>query len=286
MLAIEFGSKKRGDFNMSSDKDMLLIGSNFTQLLKEKERRKIEGYSVSCMTTDKAKYLVGQGSLFFKHIIDEGSLITGNHDEHFEIIKHWKASPNYQNDIEGNVELLEILSQVPKTSEGILAATDLLTISIRNILIRKLALVGLYVFSWEKVSSLAVMHDLIELNEKTILLHARHIKNYYRQGYNVQISEFFLERLLGILGGILGKKIDFRFGKKSDIVQLPEKCNDGSYKQLRAIEFLCAFYGFDLSPHEFIIWIKDPNFFCSLKGPNQALHQTGRSAAALDAAFY
>jgi len=27
MLAVEFGSRKRGDFNMSSDKDMLLVGT-------------------------------------------------------------------------------------------------------------------------------------------------------------------------------------------------------------------------------------------------------------------
>jgi hypothetical protein len=83
-----------------------------------------------------------------------------------------------------------------------------------------------------------------------------------------------------MLGGILGSKIDFRFGKKHDIIQLPEKCNDGSYKQLRAIEFLCAFYGFSLSPQEFINWIKDPNYFCAIKCPNQSITQTARSAGA------
>ena len=93
MLAIEFGSKKRGDFNISSDKDMLLIGSSLAQLFKEKERKKIEGYSVSCMATTKAKYMVNQGSLFFKHIIDEGFLIEGNRGKYHEIIRDWKAAP-------------------------------------------------------------------------------------------------------------------------------------------------------------------------------------------------
>ena len=280
MLAIEFGSKKRGDFNMSSDKDMLLIGSNLTKLFKEKERRKVEGYSVSCMTTSKAKYMVEQGSLFFKHIIDEGFLIEGSQEKHFEIIRDWKAAPDYQNDIDGNVELLEILSHIPKTSEGVLAATDLVTISIRNILIRKLAFFGLYVFSWEEVANSAVEHKFIALDEKIILLHARQIKNYYRQGCDIQVSVFYLERLLGILGEILGNKINFRFGSKQEIIQLHEKCNDGSYKQLRALELLCAYYGFSSSPPKFLNWIRDPNYFCASTGPNRPInHATGSAVA-------
>ena len=280
MLAIEFGSKKRGDFNMSSDKDMLLVSSNLAQLFKEKERRKDYGYSVTCMTIDKAKYMVKQGNLFFKHIIDEGFLVEGSEKTYLGILRGWKAAPNYQREIDGNIELLEIVSYVPKTSEGVLAATDIVTISIRNILIRKLASLGLYVFSWEEVSNAAVNFNFIDLNEKIILLHARQIKNYYRQGCDIQVSIFFLERLLGMLGKILGNKIKFNFGNKQEIIQLHEKCKDGTYKQLRALELLCAYYGFESSSPKFLNWIKDPNYFCAMKGPNQSINQTARSAVA------
>ncbi len=280
MLVIKFGSNKRGDFNMSSDKDMLLIGSNLSQLFKEKERKEFEGYSVTCMTRNKAKYMVNQGSLFFKHIIDEGFLVEGSQEKYLNIKRRWKAAPNYQKDIDGNVELLEILSHVPKTSGGLLVATDIVTISIRNILIRKLASLGLYVFSWEEVSNAAVNFNFIDLNEKTILLHARQIKNYYRQGWDIQISIFFLERLLGMLGKILGNKIKFNFGNKQEIIQLHDKCKDGTYKQLRALELLCAYYGFESSPSKFLNWIKDPNYFCAMKGPNQSINQTARSTVA------
>ena len=280
MLVIEFGSKKRGDFNMSSDKDMLLVGSNLSQLFKERERRKDDGYSVTCMTIDKAKYMVNHGSLFFKHIVDEGHLVEGCKEKYLGIIEGWKAAPNYQREIDGNVELFEILSYLPKTAKGVLAATDIATISIRNILIRKLASLGLYVFSWEQVSSTAVNLNFIDLNEKIILLHARQIKNYYRQGCDIQLSIFFLERLLGILGKILGKRIEYNFSNKKEIIQLHEKCTDGSYKQLRAIELLCAYYGFESSPPKFLNWIRDPNYFCATKGPNQPINQTARGAVA------
>jgi hypothetical protein len=279
MIAVEFGSRKRGDFNMSSDKDMLLVGSNLQELFKEKEKRKENGHSVTCMTIDKAKYMVNHGSLFFKHIVDEGQLVEGNKEEFTGIIESWKPAQNYQRDIDGNVELLEILSFLPKTAKGVLCATDIATISIRNILIRKLASFGLYIFSWEQVSSAAVNFNFIDLNEKILLLHARQIKNYYRQGCDIQLSIFFLERLLGILGKILGKKIGFNYCEKKEIIKLHEKCIDGSYKQLRAIELLCTYYGFESSPAEFISWIRDPNYFCTINSPNQGINLTGRGSA-------
>ncbi|MBW2708025.1 MAG: hypothetical protein JRD04_01870, partial [Deltaproteobacteria bacterium] len=131
-------------------------------------------------------------SLFFKHIIDEGLLVEGSKKRYLSILRGWKAAPNYQREIDGNIELFELLSYIPNTSKGLLAATDIVTISIRNILIHKLASLGLYLFSWEQVSSAAVNFNFIDLNEKIILLHARQIKNYYRQGYNIQLSIFFL----------------------------------------------------------------------------------------------
>ena len=269
MLSIEFGSQKRGDFNLSSDRDLLLIGESFTKLLKEKKAKKAIGYSVTCLPTDKAKYMIKKGSLFFKHIIDEGCLVEGSDQKYYDIINNWSAPQDYNEEIDGNIELLEILSCVPKTSEGILVATDIVTISIRNILIRKLALIGRYVFSWSEVSNAAININTIDLNDKKILLHARQIKNYYRQGYDSQVSEFFLERLLIILNKILGTKIYYNFGNKHNITKLPEKCKNGTYKQLRSIELLCAYYGFDSSPKQFLEWVKDPNYFsntsnCSL----------------------
>ncbi|MBA3015240.1 MAG: hypothetical protein FP815_09850 [Desulfobulbaceae bacterium] len=278
MLAVEFGSRKRGDFNISSDKDMLLVGSCLQEPFKEKVKRKEDGHSVTCMTIDKAKYMVNHGSLFFKHILDEGQLVEGSKEEFSGIIEGWEPAPNYQKEINGNVELLEILSFIPKTAKGVLAATDIATISIRNILIRKLASLGLYVFSWEQVSSAAVNFNYIDINEKNILLHARHIKNYYRQGCDIQLSIYFLERLLGILSKILGTKTGFNFCDKKEILRLHEKCTDGSYKQLRAIELLCAYYGFESSPPEFIYWIRDPNYFCAINSPNQGINLTGRGS--------
>ena len=270
---------------MSSDKDMLLVGSNLDELFSEKEKRKDDGHSVTCMTISKAQHMVNHGSLFFKHIIDEGRLVEGSKNKYRGIIKGWKAASNYQNEINANAELFELLSYLPKTQLGILTATDIVIISIRNILIRKFASLGLYVFSWEQVSNTAVNFNYIDLNERIILLHARQIKNFYRQGYNLQLSIYFFEKLLGILCKIVGEKINYNFANKKEILQLHENFNDGSYKQLRGIELLCAYYGFESSPQEFIKWIRDPNYFCATQGPNKAFYQTGRDVACYGACW-
>lgn len=261
MLSIEFGSQQRGDYNYSSDIDLLLIDDCIKDLLSEKEVKKALGYSVTCFPTDKAKLMIQKGSLFFKHIIEEGNIVDGDKQAINNMFNRWAAPNNYNDEIDGNLHLLELLSHVPKTHEGLLVAADMVTISIRNILIRQLASEGEYIFSWQGISNEAIRLNLIDINDQSILIHARKIKNLYRQGYKLKISIFFVERLLVILNKISKKQISLSFDDKRNIVKLPETFNEGTYQQLRSIELLCVCYGFSNSPSRLLEEIKDPNTF-------------------------
>jgi len=214
MLSIEFGSQKRGDCNYSSDKDLLLIDDCIQNLLSEKEVKKKLGYSVTCFPTDKARLLIQNGSLFFRHIIDEGKIVNGDKSWAKNIFNNWTTPRNYNNDIDGNLELLELLSYVPKTQEGLLVAADMVTISIRNILIRQYASRGKYIFSWNGIFKEAIRLKKININDRVVLTHARQLKNLYRQGFNIRISFLFVERLLQILNRILDKKLTIYFDMK------------------------------------------------------------------------
>jgi hypothetical protein len=261
MLSIEFGSQNRGDSNYSSDKDLLLIGNCSKKLLEEKNIKKSLGHSVTCFPIDKARILVQNGSLFFKHIIEEGKIINGSHDSAQELFKLWRAPKNYDNDIDGNIELLELLSHIPKTQEGLVVAADMVTISIRNILIRRYASNGKYIFSWNGMIAQGSSVNIFDTNDQIILAHGRHLKNFYRQGLDVKVSVQFVERLIQILNKIIIKKISIRFDEKQNISKLPESLKEGSYKQLRSIELLCACYGFNKAPQSLLEEIKDPNNF-------------------------
>ena len=266
MFIVSFGSKQRGDFNHSSDTDLLIIDTDTTRLIECKKEYANIGYSVTAMPLIKASYLVKKGSLFFKHIINEGSLIGGNLYNYNSLMKGWKKAKTYQNEIEGNLDLLELLYYLPKTHEGILFAVDLLIISIRNILIRKFAELDLFVFSWDDLSNCAVKYGYFNTAEKVVVMTARQVKNYYRYGYDIKVSLYLVEKLMQILRKITGKKIGINFSSKKEIVNLHSKFHDGSYKQLRAIELLCAYYNFKSVPLNYLQWIRDPNYFALTKG--------------------
>ena len=133
-------------------------------------------------------------------------------------------------------------------------------------MIRKLAEFDLFVFSWRELSRLAVKHGFFNVYDQMIFLNARLIKNYYRSGYICQVSSYFLERLLESLNKIVKTSIRIRFAPKRETFHLDEKFKDGSYKQLRAIEILCAYYGFKSAPRDLLKLIKDPNLFALAKG--------------------
>jgi hypothetical protein len=273
MLSIEFGSMQRGDSDLSSDRDILLIASDWDLLSKEKAIKTTQGYSVSCFTKETSSYLMESGSLFFKHVIDEGVLVHGSESEYQLLTRKWNHAKNYQDEIDSNIDLLEVLDFIPESNSGMVAAVDIIICSIRNVLIRKLAHSGIHVFSWKDVLDKAADMGLIcEKNTKLFLI-ARAIKNLYRQGQIRPVPLSFIDRLVDSSKLVFDGSINYNFSKRKHIQTFTEKCHDGSYKQLRAIELLCAAYDFDSSMQNYLDWIKEPSYFTS-RGPNHREHRT------------
>jgi hypothetical protein len=268
MLVVEFGSKKRGDYERSSDRDILLIGDNWPELTTEKVFKKNQGYSVTCLTTDKAAYLIGSGSLFLKHVIDEGNLISGVTSDYNNLIAEWSSARSYEGEIQSNLDLLEVLNFVPKSSAGLLIVIDIIISSVRNIAIRKLANEGRYIFSWAGILLAAAQRDEIKVEDVPLFLEARSIKNQYRSGFLPSITEKYVNGLGQAAAKILGSKKLYRFGHHRSIAELPTRYQDGTYKQLRAVELLCGEYNFDRSLRPFMTWVKDPSYFCA-RGPGR-----------------
>jgi hypothetical protein len=270
MFVVGYGSRRRGDYRKLSDKDVLLIASNWKKLSTEKSRWKREGFSVSCCTTNRATYLIRAGSLFFKHIIDEGFLLRGSCNDFDRLAKQWHPAGRYEDEIEDNLDLLEILHFIPKSNAGLSATLDIVISSVRNILIRKLASMGNYVFSWGGVLGTAVRRGLIKPEDIPVFLIARDMKNIYRQGIILNLSLTYIERLMEGAERAFGNSTKYRFAPRKYIQELPERYRDGTYKQLRALELLCAEYSFDLSLKLFLQWVREPSYFCA-NGPNKPI---------------
>lgn len=268
ILAIEFGSGRRGDYDLTSDKDLLLIGSDWQQISSESARCSAEGFSISAFLFDKANYLITNGNLFFKHICDEGVLVAGSEDCYKAMIYGWQAASDYREEVWENLDLLEVIHFVPQTTAGIAAAIDILISSVRNILIRRLACDGEYVFSWRQVFAEASKRQMIKGEDVQLLMTARHLKNRYRQGYISKLSLSYLEALFEASNRACGVILKPRFARRIDLRSLPEKYDDGTYKQLRALELMCAEYSFDKALNPLLNFIRHPAYFCA-NGPLQ-----------------
>jgi len=266
MLVVEFGSGRRGDCDLTSDRDLLLIASDWGQITTETARKSAEGYSISAFLFDKAAYLIKRGSLFFKHICDEGVLVSGSEDGYRNLISGWQAADDYSEEFHENIDLLEVVRFVPKSSEGVAVIVDILISSVRNILIRRLACDGEYVFSWGSVLAAAQKRKIIKAEDVQVFLFARHIKNRYRQGHISNLPLTYLDALLKASGRACGVTLNSRFATRAELRSLPERYSDRTYKQLRAVELMCAEYRFDSVLAPLLSLVRRPAYFCA-NGP-------------------
>jgi hypothetical protein len=270
VLIAEFGSKHNGVQDFFSDKDMLIVGQNWLEISEQTKIYEAYGYSVSAFTDQKANFLSSQGSLFFKHIIDESRVLYDDPSTRQNIKEKWAPRINYNSEIESNIDLLELLKYRPNTMHMLNFINDLIIVSIRNILIRKIAEYGKYVFGWDQIFSISLKLSFLKEQDIKILKSSKKIKNAYRASVYTQIPILFLEELLNIASRVFKQKLKIGKECEKSILRSPEEYQDNSYKQLRALELLCSHYSFDKSLSGYIELIKKPNYACSRKALSSA----------------
>lgn len=269
MLIAEFGSKHNGLHNLYSDKDLLIVSDNWGSIKQAVNHYSNFGFSISTFHLDRALYLTKKGSLFFKHIINESVVLSDNNQVFNSISQNWNARDNYTDEIESNLELLEIINYAPKCRYSNNYLADILIISIRNILIRKIASHGIYVFDWIGISRNALFLRYISLFDIDLILYSRHLKNRYRAGCYDDVPLCVIDSLVSLMSRISNNKMAYRFVEDRQILLMPERFSDGSYKQLRAIEALCCLYSFDPKMKRYIETVKNPNYFCATNAINK-----------------
>ncbi len=272
---IEFGSRRHESYDFYSDKDAYILFSPNDNFVKEKKELERQGYSVTTSSIRRAKYLSAGGNLFVKHVFFEGAAISGTEEEITNIKNLWRPARSYDHEIEENVEMLGLLEVIPSTKESMATVNDIIICSLRNILIRKLANKGIFVFSWKDVISLSVKHNFINEIDAKVMFQARRYKNVYRFGFFPKLNEIFIQNLELISKKVIDKKRRFRFGSHKQILASPETVEEGSYSQLRAIELLCSHYHFHESMKKYSALVKDPAYFSALCS-NRALERTSR----------
>lgn len=263
MLIVEFGSRLNGRARQFSDKDLLIIGDDWHQI--NHEANILNGYSITKFKEDKATYLSKGGSLFFKHIIDEGRVISDTKNKIATLGSIWKPKSNYRDEIYSNIDLLEVLKLIPRNRWANMFILDLLVITIRNILIRKLANEGIYSFGWESIFRNAIKVKLLSEKDIPLLFYARIQKNKYRTFFNSRIHDHIIDLLLKITSRLANTPIKIGYGTEKQLLNSLNDYKGGSYKELRAIELLCINREYSGELMRYKRLISDPNYSCSTK---------------------
>ena len=272
---IEFGSRAHGCHDIFSDKDAYLLYEENDDISQEKNDLERKGYSVTTSSRSRVEYLAARGSLFVRHVFFEGKVLKGSEEEKIAVNKRWCPALSYEEEIEDNVEMLSLLEAIPSTIESIATVNDIVVCSARNVLIRKLANRGVFVFSWSDVISQSIRYKFINKNDALLIRQARRHKNSYRMGFMPKLNVTFLDDLENLTRKVIDKRRGFAFGSHKKILAAPEREKEGSYSQLRAVELLCSHYHFNAQIKKYAALVKDPAYFSAL-GLNKALQRISR----------
>jgi hypothetical protein len=263
-IAIEYGSRHNGIISRYSDRDLLLIHNGCKNSSEERIKFQLLGYDVTVMSEKKAIHLAKSGSLFLKHVITEGKIINGEASIYNNVNSEWRPKKDYQDEIDSNIDILDLLQTLPENKFSLLFVNDLLITSIRNIAIRKFAADGVYVFAWEEIFKQLYSVGRINMNDIKILLFSRKLKNAYRNRMYYSVHFEFIYKLFEIAKKIINfnGKINF-CNRKSIVLGLPDKLPERSYKQLRAYEIVCSFYQYNSDVRNLASMVSKPSYFSS-----------------------
>lgn len=240
ICSIAIGSAARGDVDGTSDKDAVVVGSSLDAVVREKGRLEAAGWSVTPYSLTKFEVLAGRGSLFLKHVLDEGVTLRGDQSVLNDTRKLWSARTCYLDEIEDNLNFLMLLRCVPNTQQGYLAAVDIITCSIRNILVRRLANAGEYTFSWSQIFCAGVRHQFLKADCGRALRWARRVKNMRRAGLYLPVQRGKVDEVLMLFDSILDGAT-LRVGQsRMEIERAALAFDQWSYGRLRGYELLAA----------------------------------------------
>ncbi|WP_281540485.1 nucleotidyltransferase domain-containing protein [Maribacter aestuarii] len=260
-----FGSSLREDFDKYSDRDLLVVASDFETLEKLKTVYSKDDWSISYYTYSKLKYISDNGSLFIKHLQNESKIIIDNQNRLHNILNEFNPKNNYNEDIQDCENYFDILKVVPKTNLGLAWFCDSLYVGLRNYLVFKNAENGIFEFSFMSLLNRLKNQGIIKQPDVQLLKELRIVKRNYREDIFDELPSLnFVQKIIQIAKtiGILKtvRIVDsLTFQNIIDKSILRKEFNP--YQRLRLVE---AFYcSQDLNIPELKKIISNPQFYSS-----------------------
>lgn len=259
--AVLFGSRVRGDNDVWSDLDLLLLHDFGRGTTEDRAWWRATGCSITEYSWKRAESQARFGSLFLRHVMSEGEVVGGDSARFAELGSLWIPRRNYDQEIDANLSLIEHLSKLPKNDFGPMLAADLIATLFRSVVIRKLANEGEYVFSWKGVMAGASRFLGVSSRSARCFRYLRYVKNAYRSGRILRVDSEAIDVGSALLGEIGKIRTKTRFMKRRDIERFSLSFPSNSYRELRALELVCGAYGMDCGLSDVVHYVRNPSYF-------------------------
>ena len=143
-----FGSTARGDSDTFSDRDMLIVSNDETDLRLLKSKYNSAGWSCTAYSWSRLQGAANQGSLFVQHLKQESKILSDPSNRLAHLLDQYSPKGSYKHESAGTATLLGNLTQhMPQCSEGPMWTVDVLSVGFRSLAVASLADNGIYAFS-------------------------------------------------------------------------------------------------------------------------------------------
>ena len=178
-----FGSAARGDFDVFSDLDLLIVSDDGPALRAMKSRYNASGWSCTAYSWDRLQRAADQGSLFVQHLQQESKILSDPSDRLSHLLAQYSPKGDYKQESDGAASLLgNLLQQLPKCDQGPMWTLDVLSVGFRSLAVAALADNGIYVFANSEIINGLTKIGLINRDEGYQLSRLRRFKSLYRRG--------------------------------------------------------------------------------------------------------
>jgi hypothetical protein len=206
-----YGSRVRGDYDIISDRDILLVDSDIGTLCESAQFFSARGYSCAVYTWQRLRHMADKGALFLQHLKQESLILKDDADQLSSLLAAYEPKANYADDIEATKNVVALTECTSMNAASIGWAFDVLAVAVRNLAILHLANCGLYFFSYK--GALNKLRDIGLVDEQDVnqLLALRKLKNLYRGQSYFSIPGW---TLLHSLQGTIARCFCIDFGSK------------------------------------------------------------------------
>lgn len=175
-----FGSVARGDDDLLSDRDLLVVSENGVPAQYLEELR-TNGFSPAAYTWQSLESLATYRSLFLVHLKLESKIVKDHDGRLSDFLSHVEASQDYSANRAQSAALAALTAGVPDNTNLLLWAADVLAVALRNYLVASSAERGSFIFSHGELLAYADATFGLDFKTRQLLHRLRTWKALYRK---------------------------------------------------------------------------------------------------------